>query len=75
VKLYSFVPLRLVSSILGLAGTELAKVLCGFGYYICKEFHLDAAEWFAYLGLISSVATPGVIPNMPAEQTAALQRS
>ena len=38
--------------VLGLAGAELTEVLCGAGDDVVEEFHLDAAEWFAWGGLV-----------------------
>ena len=39
----TFVALRSTLRVLGLAGAELAKVLCGLGHDIGEQFHLDPA--------------------------------
>ena len=43
----TFVTLRSTLRVLGLAGAELAEVLCCSGYGIGEEMDLYSAEWFA----------------------------
>lgn len=40
--------MRPADGVLGLAGAELAEVLCGFGNDVFEELKGDAAEGFAY---------------------------
>lgn len=43
-ELAAFVALRLSLGIFGLAGAELAEILCCSRGDICKQFHFDPAE-------------------------------
>lgn len=51
VELGALVPLRSAHRVLGLAGTELAKVLGRLGNYIVEEFECDPTKRFACRGL------------------------
>jgi hypothetical protein len=42
-ELAALVALRLASTVLGLAGAELSKVLSSLGYYILVQLDLDSA--------------------------------
>jgi hypothetical protein len=47
VKSTPLIPLRPPLRILGLARTELAKVLCRLGHHIGEQLHLNAPKGFA----------------------------
>lgn len=48
VELGPLVTLGFTVGVLGLAGAELAEVLCGAGSFVREEFHFHAAEGFTW---------------------------
>lgn len=54
-ELAAFVALGLTLGIFGLAGAELAEILCCSRGDVCKQFHLDPAEGLPCGGLVADI--------------------